>query len=71
VAVVVTAASALTLAMSGRTRPGPPVQDDLRRALREWTFSDLIRNRKEPPPDLAPVVRWLEQNTIQMADPFR
>jgi integrase len=46
----------------------PPTQDDLRRALREWTFSDLIRTGKQPPPDLAPVVGWLEQNTVKLAD---
>jgi hypothetical protein len=46
----------------------PPSRDDLRRALREWTFSDLIRTGKEPPPDLSAVVRWLEQNTVRLAD---
>src|SRR5450759_5209991 len=46
----------------------PPAPDELRRALREWTFSDLIRTGKEPPPDLSTVVRWLEQNTVRLAD---
>ena len=40
----------------------------MRRALREWTFSDLIRTGKQPPPDLAPVIGWLEQNTIRLSD---
>jgi len=46
----------------------PPSRDDLRRALREWTFSDLIRSEGKPPPDLAPVICWLEQNTVRLAD---
>ena len=46
----------------------PPSRDDLRTALREWTFSDLIRTGKEPPPDLAPVISWLERNTVRLAD---
>src|ERR1022692_3280363 len=46
----------------------PPSRDDLRTALREWTFSDLIRTGKELPPDVAPVISWLEQNTIKLAD---
>ncbi len=45
-----------------------PTRDDLHRALREWAFSDLIRTGNELPADLAPVVRWLEQNTVQLAD---
>jgi integrase len=46
----------------------PPPRDDLRRALREWTFSDLIRTGKEPPPGLAPIVCWLVQNTVRLTD---
>ena len=46
----------------------PPSRDDLRRALREWTFSDLVRTGKKPPPDLVPVIGWLEQNTVALAD---
>lgn len=63
-------AEALTDVTEVLTRPddAPPSRDDLRRALREWTFSDLIRTGKEPPPDLTPVVRWLEQNTIKLTD---
>ena len=45
-----------------------PPRDDLRRALREWTFSGLIRTGKQPLPDLASAVTWLEHNTIQLAD---
>ena len=45
-----------------------PSREDVRRALREWTFSDLVRTGRELPPDLAPVISWLEQNTVQLAD---
>jgi hypothetical protein len=63
-------AEALTDATEVLLAPGSdmPSKDDLRRALREWTFSDLIRTGKQPPPDLASVVSWLEHNTIQLAD---
>jgi integrase len=45
-----------------------PAREDLRRALRDWTFSAAIRGDSDPPADLAPTVRWLDHNTIQMAD---
>jgi integrase len=45
-----------------------PPRDNLRRALREWTFSDLIRTGNEPPADLVPIIAWLEQNTVRLAD---
>jgi len=48
-------------------RRAPP-RDNLRRALREWTFSDLIRTGNEPPADLVPIIAWLEQNTVRLAD---
>jgi len=52
------------------TRPddAAPSRDDMRRALREWTFSGLVRTGQEPPPDLAPVIGWLQQNTLPMSD---
>jgi hypothetical protein len=63
-------AEALTDVTEVLIRPGeaPPSHDDLRTALREWTFSDLIRTGKEPPANLAPVVHWLEQNTVALTD---
>jgi integrase len=63
-------AEALTDATEVMTGPdeASPARDDLRRALREWTFSDLIRTGKKPPPDLEPVISWLEQNTVALAD---
>jgi integrase len=45
-----------------------PSREELRRALRDWTFSTLIRTGGEPPADLATMVRWLEQNTVQLTD---
>jgi integrase len=47
---------------------GKPDRDDLRAALREWTFSDLIRQGIEPREDVLLVVHWLEKNTIRLAD---
>jgi hypothetical protein len=43
-------AEALTDVTEVMVRPdeAAPSRDDLRRALREWTFSDLIRNGKKP-----------------------
>jgi integrase len=45
-----------------------PARDDLRKALREWTFSKAIRDDNDPPADLAPTIRWLQRNTIRMVD---
>ena len=57
----------VTEALIGDDWSAPP-RDDLRMALREWTFSKAIRAGNNPPADLAPAIRWLEHNTIQMAD---
>jgi integrase len=51
--------------ISGDARPS---RDDLRTALREWTFSDLIRQGTVPPEDLQSVIHWLEKNTVMLAD---
>ena len=42
--------------------------DDIRAALRSWAFSNRMRGQTEPPPDLAPVIRWLSASTIPVAD---
>lgn len=44
----------------------PYTQDELRRALRIWAFSDRMRGVSEPPEDIAPIVRWLENGTIPL-----
>jgi len=43
----------------------PPDREALREALR-WSYSTRIRDNAEPPAYLAPVVRWLEANTVPM-----
>jgi integrase len=47
---------------------GGPARGDLRAALREWAFSDLIRQDAEPPDDIRPAVVWLERNTIKLTE---
>lgn len=47
---------------------GGPDRDELRTALREWTFSDLIRRSAEPPADFQRVIRWLETNTVRLTE---
>lgn len=51
-----------------RLDSGKPESDLLRRALREWTFSALASDAKQPPSDIEPAVRWLEQHTVRLAD---
>lgn len=50
------------------TSNGRPNRDDLRTALREWTFSDLIRHGASPPEHVQPPIHWLEKNTVMLAD---
>jgi hypothetical protein len=46
----------------------PYVIEEIRRALREWAFSDRIRAVTEPPDDLWEVVHWLETATVPVTD---
>jgi integrase len=41
---------------------------EIRRALRTWAFSARLRDQTDPPEDIAPVVKWLEESTIPVAD---
>ena len=41
---------------------------EIRRTLLTWAFSDRLRGKKEPPEDIAPVVRWLETATSPVSD---
>src|SRR6266487_5612391 len=50
------------------TRDGPHSVDDIRRALRTWAFSARLRTKGQAPADLDAVLRWLENNTVAMAD---
>jgi len=43
-----------------------PDREALREALR-WSYSTRIRDGRNPPTKLAPMVRWLEANTVPMA----
>ena len=48
---------------------GKPENDLLRRALREWTFSALVRTTASNlRADIAPAVHWLERHTVRLAD---
>jgi integrase len=48
---------------------GPPYPiEDIRRALRTWTFSNRIRGANEPPEDLAAIVRWLQTATVPVRE---
>ncbi len=48
------------------TTEPPYARDTVREALR-WSYSTRIRDDSEPPPHLAPVIRWLEASTVPMA----
>jgi site-specific recombinase XerC len=49
------------------TAESPYSRDTVREALR-WSYSTRIRDNAEPPDRLAQTVKWLEHNTVQMAD---
>ena len=46
----------------------PYAIEEIRRALREWAFSDRMRGVTEPPDDLWEVVHWLETATLPVTD---
>jgi hypothetical protein len=50
---------------------GPHPRDEIRRALRSWAFSARLQGEREPPADLADVVRWLEGATILLEELVR
>ncbi|MFC5754157.1 tyrosine-type recombinase/integrase [Actinomadura rugatobispora] len=50
------------------TQQGAPSRKELRAALRSWAYSERLQKGGEPPEDLVPALRWLERNTIDMAD---
>lgn len=49
------------------TESGVPSRDARRTALR-WAYSTRIRDDEKPPVELEKVLRWLEDNTIALAD---
>ena len=51
------------------TDKGAPPSSLLREALRTWAYSARLQNGEtEPPEHLAPAVRWLERNMVNMSD---
>ena len=45
-----------------------PAKEQLRAALRGWAYSARLQRGGEVPEDLVPVLRWLERNTVDMAE---
>ncbi len=50
------------------TSKGAPSTEEIRAALRGWSYSGRLQKGGEPPEDLVPALRWLERNTINMSD---
>lgn len=50
------------------TKKGAPSVTDIRAALRGWAYSERLQKGSEPPADLLPALRWLERNTVDMAE---
>jgi integrase len=50
------------------TKKGAPSIAEMRAALRGWAYSERLQKGGEPPETLLPTLRWLERNTIDMAD---
>jgi integrase len=47
---------------------GAPSDEHIRRALYAWSFNKARREAGPPPSDLAPAVRWLNANTVNLTD---
>ncbi|AVT32471.1 integrase [Plantactinospora sp. BC1] len=50
------------------TERGRPDHDTLRQALYAWAFVAPRRQAGDPPPEFAAAIRWLERNTVALAD---
>jgi integrase len=59
------ALAAITVLLVATDRGAPP-ERDMRRALYRWVFNTTRRTSGPPPADLAPVIRWLEANTVKL-----
>ena len=55
-----------TEAMLVDDNPAYPAPE-VRRALRTWAFSARLRDRSQPPEDVAAVVKWLEKATVSLS----
>jgi hypothetical protein len=51
-----------------KTKRDAPSDADLRRALYAYSFNKARRDAGKPPEDLAPAVRWLAANTVNLND---
>ena len=49
-------------------RRGMPDRARIRRAMYEWVCVKRKRDANDPPADLVPVIAWLQQNTVSLAD---
>lgn len=49
------------------TAGAPYTRAELRRALATWAYSARLRGQAEPPEDIAPVIKWIADNTIPVA----
>ncbi|BFU47869.1 tyrosine-type recombinase/integrase [Krasilnikovia sp. MM14-A1004] len=47
---------------------GAPSDPEIRRALYSWAFNKARRDVGPPPDDLAPVIRWISANTVNLGD---
>ncbi|MBD2898666.1 Tyrosine recombinase XerC [Actinomadura sp. RB99] len=47
---------------------GAPSREEIRFALRSWAYSERLQKGGEPPASIVPTLRWLERNTVDMAD---
>ena len=61
------ALATVTPALLASDRGAPP-DKTVRRALYWWSFNTARRNSGQPPEDLVAAVRWLEANTVKIAD---
>ncbi|PRY19139.1 tyrosine-type recombinase/integrase [Pseudosporangium ferrugineum] len=48
------------------TARGAPSDDEIRRALYAWSFNKARRDAGTPPEDIAPTIRWLASNTVNL-----
>ncbi|WP_433146985.1 tyrosine-type recombinase/integrase [Actinomadura nitritigenes] len=51
-----------------KSQKGAPSREEIRIALRSWAYSERLQKGGEPPADIVPTLRWLERNTVDMAD---
>lgn len=50
------------------SQKGAPSREEIRLALRSWAYSERLQKGGDPPAEIVPALRWLERNTVDMAD---